>query len=55
MFTVELRFKENGREVSFYWLMGEFAVKFAGVFKELITARKDEGLSGAKELPHVEG
>ena len=55
MFTVELRFKENGREVSFDWLMGEFAAKFAGVFTELITARKDEGLSGTKELPHVEG
>lgn len=54
MFTVELRFKEDGREVSFDWLVDEFAAKFAGVLKELITARKDEGLPGAKELPHLD-
>lgn len=54
MFTVELRFKENGREVSFDWIVDEFAAKFAGVLKELNTARKEEGLPGAKELPHVE-
>jgi len=64
MFTVELRFKENGREVSFDWLVDEFAAKFARVLKEHIVARKNEAFSNANELgsqareylaPHVEG
>ena len=64
MFTVELRFKESGREVSFDWLADEFAAKFARVLKEQIVARKNEAMSNTNELrsqgreylaPHLEG
>jgi excisionase family DNA binding protein len=64
MFTVELRFKESGREVSFDWLVDEFASKFARVLKEQIVASKNEAFCNANEVgsrsrehhaPHVEG
>ena len=47
MLTVELRIKENGREMSFDRLTDELAMKLARALKKQIAARKNKDMSAA--------
>jgi hypothetical protein len=51
MLTVELRFTEDGREVSFDWLTAELAEKFARALKKQIAAMRNDVLSVLPKSP----